>query len=182
MQKLKHSLFYIPNLFPCSGHLQDAFSDKKRKIFIKNYKLFGGKRFTKLETRAIIYYVMWNLLHSIFQIARATAGRIKKIKKAGNVMPQFVQTNQQKELINSLVQELPAYRKKMRMSQAELGDAVGKSRQKISEMERGAAPLGWDTYLAILMVLGAHGVLEPRGRDAERLAATGRLIGGRIRL
>jgi len=48
-------------------------------------------------------------------------------------------------------------------------------------MERGSAPLGWDTYLAILMVLGAHGVLEPRGRDAERLAATGRLIGGRIR-
>ena len=91
-------------------------------------------------------------------------------------MPQFVQSEQQKELINSLVQELPAYRKKMRMSQAELGDAVGKSRQKISEMERGAAPLGWDTYLAILMVLGAHGVLEPRGRDAERLAATGRLI------
>ena len=48
-------------------------------------------------------------------------------------------------------------------------------------VERGSAPLGWDTYLAILMVLGAHGVLEPRGRDAERLAATGRLIGGRIR-
>ena len=92
-------------------------------------------------------------------------------------MPQFVQTEQQKELIESLVQDLPAYRKKMRMSQAELGEAVGKSRQKISEMERGAAPLGWDTYLAILLVLGAHGVLEPRGRDAERLAATGRLIG-----
>ena len=91
-------------------------------------------------------------------------------------MPQFVQSEQQRELISSLVQELPAYRKKMRMS-----DAVGKSRQKISEMERGSAPLGWDTYLAILMVLGAHGVLEPRGRDAERLAATGRLIGGRIR-
>ena len=83
-------------------------------------------------------------------------------------MPQFVQSEQQRELISSLVQELPAYRKKMRMSQAELGDAVGKSRQKISEMERGSAPLGWDTYLAILMVLGAHGVLEPRGRDAER--------------
>ena len=70
-------------------------------------------------------------------------------------MPQFVQSEQQRELISSLVQ--------------------------ISEMERGSAPLGWDTYLAILMVLGAHGVLEPRGRDAERLAATGRLIGGRIR-
>ena len=54
-------------------------------------------------------------------------------------MPQFVQSEQQRELISSLVQELPAYRKKMRMSQAELGDAVGKSRQKISEMERGSA-------------------------------------------
>ena len=50
-------------------------------------------------------------------------------------MPQFVQTEQQKELIASLIQDLPAYRKKMRMSQAELGDAVGKSRQKISHMK-----------------------------------------------
>lgn len=97
-------------------------------------------------------------------------------------MPQFVQTELQKQLIASLIQDLPTYRKKMRMSQAELGDAVGKSRQKISEMERGAAPLGWDTYLAILLVLGAHGVLETRGRDAERIAATSKIIGGRIRL
>lgn len=97
-------------------------------------------------------------------------------------MPQFVQTEQQKELIASLIRDLPSYRKKIHMSQAELGDAIGKSRQKISEMERGTAPLGWDTYLAILLVLSAHGVLEPRGRDAERLAATGKLIGGRIRL
>ena len=97
-------------------------------------------------------------------------------------MPQFVQTEQQKELIDSLVKELPAYRKKMNMSQAELAEAIGKSRQKVSEMERGTAPLGWDTYLAILLVLGAHGALEVRGRDAERLNATGKLIGGRIRL
>ena len=97
-------------------------------------------------------------------------------------MPQFVQTEQQKELIRGLVEDLPAYRKRMRMSQAELGEAVGKSRQKISEMERGAAPLGWDTYLAILLVLGAHGVLDSRGRDADRLVATSKLIGGRIRL
>lgn len=97
-------------------------------------------------------------------------------------MPQFVQTEQQKALIEALVAELPTYRKKAHMSQAELGEAVGKSRQKISEMERGAAPLGWDTYLAILLVLGARGVLEPKGHDAERLSATGKLIDGRIRL
>lgn len=96
-------------------------------------------------------------------------------------MPQFVQTPQQKELIDALVKELPAIRKKLHMSQADLSEAIGKSRQKISEMERGAAPLGWDTYLAILLVLGARGGLEPKGRDAERLAATGKLIGGKLR-
>ena len=96
-------------------------------------------------------------------------------------MPQFVQTAQQKELIESLVKELPSYRKKMNMSQADLAEAIGKSRQKVSEMERGTAPLGWDTYLAILLVLGARGALD-KSKDAERLAATGKLIGGRIRL
>lgn len=97
-------------------------------------------------------------------------------------MPQFIQTQQQKDLIEGLVKDLPALRKKLHMSQAELGEIVGKSRQKISEMERGVAPLGWDTYLAILLVLSARGGLEPKGRDAERLAATGKIIGGRIRL
>lgn len=146
------------------------------------------KRFTNRTLHGILSKMIWTLFYSPllngFQshLRLSASSRKKYIKKAGKNMPQFVQSEQQKELINSLVQELPAYRKKMRMSQAELGDAVGKSRQKISEMERGAAPLGWDTYLAILLVLGAHGVLEPRGRDAERLAATGRLIGGRIRL
>ena len=97
-------------------------------------------------------------------------------------MPQFVQTEQQKAVSDSLVRDLPGYRKKVQMSQADLGEAVGQSRQKSAEMERGAAPLGWDTYLAILLVLSARGVLEPRGRDAERISATGKLIGGRIRL
>ena len=96
-------------------------------------------------------------------------------------MPQFVQTPEQKALIESLVNELPVYRKKLRMSQADLGEAVGKSRQKISEMERGVAPLGWDTYLAIILVLGSRGALEIKGRDGDRLAATGKLIGGKIR-
>ena len=96
-------------------------------------------------------------------------------------MPQFVQTPEQKALIESLVNELPVYRKKLRMSQAELGEAVGKSRQKISEMERGVAPLGWDTYLAIILVLGSRGALEAKGRDADRLVATGKLINGKIR-
>lgn len=97
-------------------------------------------------------------------------------------MPQFAQTQQQKELADSFIKDLPVLRKKVRMSQAQLGEAVGKSRQKISEIERGVAPLGWDTYLAILLVMSARGALDGKGRDAERLAATGKLVGGRIRL
>ena len=76
-------------------------------------------------------------------------------------MPQFVQSEQQRELISSLVQELPAYRKKMRMSQAELGDAVGKSRQKISEMERGSAPLGLSSWSWALMAFWSRVAVMP---------------------
>ena len=42
-------------------------------------------------------------------------------------MPQFVQTEQQKELINSLVQDLPVYRKKMHMSQADLAECSART-------------------------------------------------------
>ena len=101
-------------------------------------------------------------------------------QKAGITMPQFVQTEQQKELVNSMAKELSLYRKKARMSQGDLAAAIGKSRQKISEIERGAAPLGWDTYLAILLVLNAYGALEPKGHDIERLAATSKVVGTRL--
>lgn len=96
-------------------------------------------------------------------------------------MPGFVITDSQRELINELIPELPVYRKKMRMSQADLALAVGKSRQKISEIERGVAPLGWDTYLAIVMLLSSHGVLEPMGRDANMISKIEKIIGGRFR-
>jgi DNA-binding XRE family transcriptional regulator len=96
-------------------------------------------------------------------------------------MPEFVITPPQRELIVALIPELPVYRKRMRMSQADFGRAIGKSRQKISEIERGVAPLGWDTYLAIILLLSAHGVLEPYGRDAAMFAGIEKIIGGRFR-
>lgn len=96
-------------------------------------------------------------------------------------MPEFVLTPSQRELILALIPELPVYRKRMRMSQADFGHAIGKSRQKISEIERGTAPLGWDTYLAIILLLANHGMLEPFGRDAATLAGIEKIIGGRFR-
>ncbi len=96
-------------------------------------------------------------------------------------MPGFVITKPQQELICALVPELSVYRKKMRMSQGDLAIAIGKSRQKISEIERGVAPMGWDTYLAIILLLSAHGVLETTGRDAETIKKIEKIIGGRFR-
>lgn len=96
-------------------------------------------------------------------------------------MPQFILSQEQRTLLEAFVSALPSYRKRIGMSQAELARAVGKSRQRISEIENGAAPLGWDTFLAILTVLAARGALETKGSDADLLAATGKLIGGRLR-
>lgn len=96
-------------------------------------------------------------------------------------MPEFVLTPPQRELIDALIPELPVYRKRMRMSQESFGHAIGKSRQKISQIERGAAPLGWDTYLAIILLFTVHGVLEPYGRDVAILASIEKIIGGRFR-
>ncbi len=96
-------------------------------------------------------------------------------------MPGFVITEAQRSLIAAMIGELPTYRKKMRMSQADLAEAVGKSRQKISEIERGVAPMGWDTYLAIILLLNAHGILEPNGRDSQTVMEIEKIIGGRIR-
>lgn len=99
------------------------------------------------------------------------------LQKAGIAMPQFTQTQQQKALVGSMAKALPEYRKKARLSQIELARAIGKSRQKISEIERGSAPLGWDTYLAILLVLSSRGALDGKGEDAARLAATSEVVG-----
>ncbi len=62
----------------------------------------------------------------------------------------------QNELIETLVKRLPHIRKEMNISQTELGDKVGLSRQTISAVERGTAELSWNNYLAIMMFLSAN--------------------------
>lgn len=60
------------------------------------------------------------------------------------------------KLIHKMVVELPQIRKKMKISQTEFGKKVGLSRQMISSIERGKAPLTWNNYLAIMMFLEAN--------------------------
>lgn len=60
------------------------------------------------------------------------------------------------QLISEMIQRLPQIRKEMKISQTEFGKKVGLSRQTISGIERGTAPLIWNNYLAIMMFLEAN--------------------------
>lgn len=59
-------------------------------------------------------------------------------------------------IVTHLAETLPKLRKKYGISQSELGEKVGVSRQTISAIERGIAPLTWTTALAILMFFTAN--------------------------
>ncbi len=57
------------------------------------------------------------------------------------------------ELLSDFVTKLPEIRKKIGISQSELGDKVGLSRQSISSIERGTVQLSWNIFLAIALVV-----------------------------
>lgn len=57
------------------------------------------------------------------------------------------------ELLSDFVNKLPEIRKKLGLSQSELGDKVGLSRQSISSIERGTVTLSWNIFLAIVLVV-----------------------------
>lgn len=58
----------------------------------------------------------------------------------------------QDDILLEMTRKLPELRKAFNISQTQLGELVGKSRQQISKIERGIAPLSWDTCLAIIMI------------------------------
>ena len=64
--------------------------------------------------------------------------------------------NTKHKLIQKMIIRLPQIRKEMKISQTEFGKKVGLSRQTISGIERGIAPLTWNNYLAIMMFLEAN--------------------------
>lgn len=68
-------------------------------------------------------------------------------------MPEFLINPDRLKLTKDLAKRLPEIRRRSRISQEDLGNMVGKSRQKISDIERGTAPMGWDTYIAICTAL-----------------------------
>lgn len=57
------------------------------------------------------------------------------------------------ELLLDFVSKLPEIRKRLGVSQSEMGNRIGLSRQSISSIERGIVPLSWNIFLAIMLVV-----------------------------
>lgn len=57
------------------------------------------------------------------------------------------------DLISKLVSNLPALRAKMKISQAELANAVGIGRQTLISIESGNGKMRWDTFLAMMLII-----------------------------
>ena len=62
----------------------------------------------------------------------------------------------QEKMMKELVSSLPKMRKRLKISQTELGEKIGLSRQTISSIERKITPLTWNNYLAIMMFLALN--------------------------
>lgn len=54
-------------------------------------------------------------------------------------------------LTTAFAWSLPDFRKKYGVTQTELGQYIGVSRQTISSIERGTVPLAWSTFLAMML-------------------------------
>lgn len=76
------------------------------------------------------------------------------------------------ELLTDFAIKLPNIRKKLGMSQSELGDKVGLSRQSISSIECGKVPLSWNIFLVIALVVlvNSPDIFEKITNDERYLA------------
>lgn len=107
-------------------------------------------------------------------------GRISSVR----IDPDEISTSTEQEiLIEHMVDRLPALRKKYGISQTELGEKIGLSRQTISAIERKTTPLTRTTMLAILMFFTANSNCvfyfpqRTEFKDAEMLHSALEIVG-----
>ena len=78
----------------------------------------------------------------------------------GITVPEFLITDERASIVGNLIVRLPEIRRRVGISQEELGRKIGKSRQKVSDIERLTAPMGWDTYIATCIALEHAGAFD----------------------
>ena len=60
-------------------------------------------------------------------------------------------TEEQQQMIDVFIKALPRLRKELGVSQTQLGEKIGISRQMVSLIERGVYPMSWSTFLSIAL-------------------------------
>lgn len=63
-----------------------------------------------------------------------------------------MEESMQKELMAKMVENLPTLRRKLNISQADLGKMIGVSRTTIYTIETKKRPLTWNTFLSLILV------------------------------
>lgn len=86
--------------------------------------------------------------------------------------------NERKKLLNEMVSILPMARKVVGISQTELGQKIGVSRQTISSIERGTVQLSWQIFLSLMLFFCANYDLysEFMEREAKTLSTFTRTL------
>lgn len=65
------------------------------------------------------------------------------------------------KLISLLIEELPVLRTKLGLSQDELGNLVGISRQTYSSIETGRRKMSWSMFLSLILIFDYHEQTHP---------------------
>lgn len=88
-------------------------------------------------------------------------------------MPKSNEQNCQDEYIDRMVKNLPVLRASMRITQKELAQKIGITRQSMMNIETRRRPLQWSTYLALVLVF-------QQSEDSRKLLESLKLFDSKI--
>ena len=83
-------------------------------------------------------------------------------------MADYKLTEEQRRMISVLSQAMPHLRKELGVSQTELANKVGVSRQMISLIERQLQPMTWTLFLAIIFFFKCNNDFEKGERKIAK--------------
>ncbi len=72
-----------------------------------------------------------------------------------------IDKEEKNKLIKQLVNELPVLRARIGVSQDELCEIIGVSRQTYSAIETGKRQMSWNTFLSLMLVFGCNEKTAP---------------------
>ena len=101
------------------------------------------------ESENISFYILTDLTTScIIKPQKAINATSKNQCKGGYAL--FFSEEEQERMVDILTEELPVFRARLRVSQADIARGIGISRQTYSLIETGKQRMTWVTYMAFI--------------------------------